>query len=193
MSYGIDAIALALLNAETDLAVPLSRLRHMLQSEVGPELGAAVSLANRIRERSDLFLLVEPEPTPWSTDEWPEESRAEYQDALRHLGLVQEPRITTRRPDAKARPESGPRSFLRQLDSSLIDLWQAADEDADLRDQVTAAFAQSDLIRAALNELEPRSDHPTTPPRDPRRGDGTPRRPPPRSPDRPRPRGSRRG
>lgn len=168
MSYGIEACALALLHAEYDVAVPISRLRHALLREIGPTADATAPLHERLRKRPDLFLFLEPRSALWSTEEWPEEIRQEYRAALRAAGLEPEPRITPRLPGSNTTDQSGLATILRQLNSSLIDLWQATDDD-DLRDLIADAFAQSDLIRNACGELDlPGTDHPTTPPRDPR-------------------------
>lgn len=170
MSYGIEACALALLRAENDVAIPISRLRQALLRELGPTTDAVSPLYERLRKRPDLFLLLEPRTTLLSTDEWPEEIRQEYRAALRAAGLEPEPRITPRQPGSPASDEMGLAPILRQLHSSLIDLWQATDDD-ELRDQIAHAFTQTDLIRIACGELDPPgTGHPTTPPRDPRRG-----------------------
>jgi len=169
MSYGIEACALALLHAEDDVAVPISRLHHALLRELGPATAAA-PLHERLRNRPDLFLLLEPRTTIWNTEEWPEETRQEYRAVLQEAGLVPEPRIAPRHPGTNGSDVTGLAVVLRHLHSSLIDLWQATDDDAELRDQIADAFSQSDLIRNACREPDrPRTCRPTTPPRDPRR------------------------
>lgn len=169
MSYGIEACALALLRADPDIAVPISRLNHALLREVGPDAGSDLPLHERLRRRPDLFLLLEPRPAPWTAEEWPENTRQQYRDALRAAGLEPETRITPRLPGSNTNGDDALEVILRQLNSSLIDLWDATDDDADLRGQVADAFGMSDLIRHALDNLNlPGTDHPTTPPRDPR-------------------------
>lgn len=169
MSYGIEACALALLRADPDIAVPISRLHHALLREVGPQAGSEFPLHERLRKRPDLFLLLEPRPAPWTAEDWPEHTRQQYRDALRAAGLEPETRITPRSPGSNSTDDVGLEGILRQLNCSLVDLWDATDDDTDLRSQVADALDQSDLIRHALDNLKlPGTDHPTTPPRDPR-------------------------
>jgi hypothetical protein len=171
LTYGIEACALALLRADPEVAVPLSRLHGALLGEAGPQVGPSGHFQERLRRRPDLFILLEPRPAPWDTEEWPDRLRQEYGDALRAAGLVPEPRIVPRTPGPHSSDEGGLEPLLRQLNDTLVDLWDATDDDPDARGQVADALGANPTLRNALAEAvnQPERDRPTTRPRNPRR------------------------
>src|SRR5690625_5996575 len=93
MSYGLDASILAVLRSDPELAVPLSRLHSALTETSGPALAP---LRERLRERSDLFVLLEPAPLPWDGAGWSERDRQGYRAAFRAAGLEPESRLVVR-------------------------------------------------------------------------------------------------
>jgi hypothetical protein len=150
MSYGIEACALALLRADPEVAVPLSRLHDALIGEAGPVVGPSGPLHERLRRRPDLFILLEPRPASWEAEEWPDRIRQEYRDALRAAGLAPEPQVVPRSPAPAADAEDGLETLLRQLNATLIDLWDATDGDSDARGEVADALGANSVLRNAL-------------------------------------------
>jgi hypothetical protein len=178
MSYGIEACALALLRADPEVAVPVSRLHHALLHETGPVVGPRAPLQERLRRRPDLFILLEPRPAPWDIEEWPERLRQEYRTALREAGLAPELRVVPRALGPADEDEAGLEQILRQVNSSLVDLWDATEGDTEARSQVADALSASSALQNVLcgeppevnsDRASPERDRPTTPPRDPRR------------------------
>lgn len=179
MTYGIEACALALLRADPEFAVPISRLYDALRDQAGPVVEASGPLQERLRRRPDLFILFEPRPAPWDLDEWPDRIRQEYRTALRDAGLAPEPRVAPRPPPPTEEGGTELDQLLRQVNDSLVDLWDAIDDDPDARSQVADALGEGAVLSGALRATppgaKPGSDrpergHPTTPPRGPRSG-----------------------
>jgi hypothetical protein len=159
MSDALEACALALLRADPEVAVPISRLHDALITEAGADIGGASRLADRLRRRPDLFLLLEPRTTSWPTDTWPRELREEYRDALRSVGLVAEPRVAPIHPHAgpgavvDTTDAPGIEPLLRTLRASLVELWRATDHDDEARDKIVEAIDDAGRIRASLEAL----------------------------------------
>lgn len=150
MAYGIEACALALLRAAPDIAVPLSHLHGALAGEDRAAVGGRGQLRRRLGQRPDLFLLLEPRPAPWEGDEWPEALQQAYRDALSAAGHAPEAHVAPSAPALPPEPGTGLEPVLRTLGASLLDLWTAADGDADSRAAVSDALALSTLLRDAL-------------------------------------------
>lgn len=148
--YGIEACALALLRADPEVAVPLSRLHGALLAEAGPAVGPSGPLQERLRQRPDLFILLEPRAAPWETEEWPERIRQEYRAAIQEAGLTPEPRVVPRAPELPTAEEDEIEPLLRQINASLIDLWDATEEDPDIRIQIADALGAHPTLRGAL-------------------------------------------
>lgn len=179
MSYGIEACTLALLRADPEFAVPISRLYDALLDEAGPIVAASGHLQERLRRRPDLFILLEPRPAPWEGAEWPERVRQEYSAALRAAGLAQEPRVVPRSPPPISEGGGELELLLRQINDTLVDLWDATDDDPDARSQVAEALSTGTTIQNALRANKrgarsdsppPERDRPTTPPPGPPAG-----------------------
>jgi hypothetical protein len=150
MAYGIEACALALLRAAPDVAVPLSHLHGALAGEAGAAVGGRGQLRRRLGERPDLFLLLDPRPAPWDGDEWPEALRQAYRDALSAAGHAPEAHVAPSAPALPAETGEGLEPVLRTLGASLLELWTAADGDAESRAAISDALGLATLVRDAL-------------------------------------------
>lgn len=179
MTYGIEACALALLRADPEFAVPISRLHDALLEEAGTAAGPSVLLQERIRRRPDLFILLEPRPVPWEFEEWPERVRQEYHAALREAGLAPEPRVVPRSPLPIHEGGTELELLLSQINDTLVDLWDATEDDPDARSEVADALGAGAALHDALSAAKPatlpraaapRRDRPTTPPPGPPAG-----------------------
>lgn len=153
MSYGIEACALAVLRSSPEVAVPLSRLHGALVAETGAPIGPSGPLRERLRRRPDLFLIMEPRPGLWETDGWPSEVREEYRSALTKAGLEPEPRIVPRAPGLDSGEEGSEATLLRQIGTSLIDLWDATPDDPETRALIEDALSATSLAQGDLAEL----------------------------------------
>lgn len=159
MSDAIEACALALLRADPEVAVPISRLHDALTAEAGADIGGTSRLADRLRRRPDLFLLLEPRTTPWPTDAWSRELRDEYRDALRSIGLIAEPRVAPIHPPAgpsgvvNATDTPGIEPLIRTLRASLVELWRATHHDDEVRERIVEAIDEAGRLRASLETL----------------------------------------
>lgn len=168
----IEDRALALLRADGELAVPLSRLYHAVAAEA-PDVGGVAQFRERLRRRPDLFQILEPRSAPWDAEAWPGEVRQEYQAALREAGLEAEPRVASAEPlPADPAAADGTAALLRRLQATLIELWRQAGADPDARTHLTEAMRQLRELRSALRPAEaatpvhgaPPGGRPTTPP-----------------------------
>jgi hypothetical protein len=154
MMSEIEQRILTLLRSDPEPMVPLSRIHAALVAELGPRSGTYAQLRERIRRRPDLFLLIEPIPTPWSDDSWPAELRGEYERALREAGLDAGPRVAIAGVDdgplGLATPAPGAAPVLRALQASLVQLWAAAAGDPQLQPELVEALGQAEEVRRVL-------------------------------------------
>jgi len=148
MSYGLDASILAVLRSDPELAVPLSRLHSALTETSGPALAP---LRERLRERSDLFVLLEPAPLPWDGAGWSERDRQGYRAAFRAAGLEPEPRVVPRQLGLELPPSDELDDLMQRLSSTLIDLWELTLDEPELRAEITSALDALPFIRAELD------------------------------------------
>lgn len=150
MLYGIEACALALLRAAPDTAVPLSHLHGALAGEAGGGVGGRGQLRQRLGQRPDLFLLLEPRPAPWEGEEWPEALRQAYREALSAAGHAPEAHVAPSAPALSPEAGEGLEPVLRQLGISLLDLWTSAESDGESRAAISDVLGLSTVLRDAL-------------------------------------------
>lgn len=104
-------------------ALPVTRLGASLDSErVGRE-----PLARCLRERADLFLVVERPPGPWREQDWTAPERAEYEEPARR---VDEPCVVLV-DGSVIGVEAGAPALLRE---TLLSMWSDDPEDEELRE-----------------------------------------------------------
>lgn len=155
MYHEIEAFALALLRADPDHLVPISRLHDALVTETGAVAGGRGLLKERLRQRPDLFTVLEFRDVPWSTESWPEAVRQEYHEALQAIGIASEPRIAPVVASSSRASDSGSESVLRSLHSSLIDLWRVVGDDPEAQAHLATALGEAAAFRAKLRSAPP--------------------------------------
>ena len=106
-------------------ALPIDRLCE----EVAPLAGGVEPVARCVRRRSDLFLLVEPPPAPW-TDDW---TPAEQRD---YAPNPQRRRESVLLLDGSAAPGGPAPAVLRE---SLLTIWSDSPGDDELRRELSRA------------------------------------------------------
>lgn len=147
----LEERAAEVLRSAPEAVVPLERLHRVLLREVGPQVGGYAQLHERLRRRSDLFLVLEPR-APWTSEAWPPEVRAEYQAALRATGLDAGPHVALvdGTPPADS-PTAGWEPVLRRLDQSLLRLWSAVPSDGAAAAELSEALAEAGALRHAMS------------------------------------------
>lgn len=105
-----------------------------------------------VRERTDCFAVIAPDPMPGATDLWDARHRCLYEAALEAAGLMQPVVVLTLRPHAKRDPDVAAAQdplagVLGEAHEALTHLLRGADPDDPLHSAVMAALDELHAIR----------------------------------------------
>jgi len=132
-------------------SVAVRELYSTLIAETGPSIGSAARLMDELRNRSDVFFVLEPENPLGDAAGWPADVRVQYERQLEAAGIVAGARV------ALAPRGRGAASFVREagppgpalqdpasdpLRDSLVEIWEASAHRPDLRRVIATALLQ---------------------------------------------------
>lgn len=131
-------LAATLLRSAPAAAPSLERLYRDVEAAYGPQPGGTRLLYERVRQRPDLFVVLEREMVDWAS-RLDEEERAEYEESLRRAGIEMGPRIMLAATPAEPQePPAG--DVLQRMRDSLRQLARHAAEDQLLGAEVLEAL-----------------------------------------------------
>lgn len=141
-------------------AVPLRDLHEMLVTECDLGPVSYSRLAESVKQRREVFILLESSSPLGDEAAWPAGVRAEYERALADAGVDTGPRVSLVDPGGtETEPAYG--SALRrhngapwaELRESLLRIWNSVPDNAPLRTAVAAAIAGCADLPAALGDV----------------------------------------
>lgn len=158
----IEQRLVQLLRESAAPAVPLRDLHEALLAGSDRDTMSYVKLAEAVRRRREVFVLLEAAHPLGDAAGWPAATRSEYERALVEAGLDTGPRVSLIEPaDPSSDPLEPSGDFadaaaapLRELRESLIRVWRSAGGNNALRAAVAAALAGCADLPIALREAD---------------------------------------
>lgn len=147
----IETRAASLLRGDPGLAVPLLRLHERLIGQLGRvAVGTPAELRQRLAQRPDLFLILDPPEPVWNAQTWDAGTRRAYRHAFRTLDIESGPYVALAQPPEIVAPVTGPEDAIRRLEASLLGLWTAARGDPGVQVALFEAVTEAREVRTAL-------------------------------------------
>jgi hypothetical protein len=145
--------AITVLERHANVGLPIIIL-HAAMHRAGAANLTLAALDRGLRDRGDLFAVIEPAPLPWDTGLWPPGAVSTYREALHHVGFAAETFVVLR-PHATT-----PQGLITRLRATLIALREGQPEQTTA---VARALLAANAVSASWRRPNRRRDETTRP------------------------------
>lgn len=145
--------AVDVLEHQAEIGLPMLAL-HAAMHRTGAANLTLAALDRSLRDRPDLFAVIDPPALPWATDVWPPDAVARYRTALHDIGFAGETFVVVR-------PDAGHmQGLIAHLRTTVIAL---REDRTERTAEAARALLAANYVSASLRRVSRRHDETTLP------------------------------